>query len=35
LKDQLFEIWYLDKEVADRVLERFTVLEKPIIEKLL
>ena len=34
LKDQLFEVWYLDKEVADRVLERFTVLEKPIIEKI-
>ena len=34
LKGQLFEVWYLDKEVADRVLERFTVLEKPIIEKI-
>jgi len=34
LKDQLFEVWYLDKEVADRVLERFAVLEKPIIEKI-
>ena len=34
LKDQLFEVWYLDEEVADRVLERFAVLEKPIIEKI-
>lgn len=30
--DQLYEVWYLDKEVADRVLERFIVLEKPTIE---
>lgn len=30
--DQLYEVWYLDKEVADRVLERFAVLEKPDIQ---
>ena len=34
VKDQLFEVWYLDKEVADKVLERFTILEKPIINKI-
>lgn len=32
--DQLYEVWYLDKEVADRVLKHFTVLKKPSIEKI-
>ncbi|SFS74215.1 ComEA family DNA-binding protein [Lutibacter maritimus] len=32
--DQLYEVWYLDKEVADKVLANFKVLEKPIIEKI-
>jgi len=34
LDDQLFEVWYLDKEVAERVLQRFSVIDKPIIEKI-
>ncbi len=32
--DQLYEVWYLDKEVADRLLERFTVIEKPDIQRI-
>jgi len=32
--DQLYEVWYLDKEVADRALQRFTVIEKPEINKI-
>ncbi len=32
--DQLYEVWYLDKEVADRVKEHFTVLSKPTITKI-
>jgi DNA uptake protein ComE-like DNA-binding protein len=32
--DQLYEVWYLDKEVADKVLANFKVLEKPVIEKI-
>ena len=32
--DQLYEVYYLDKEVADRVLERFQVLKKPQIKKI-
>ena len=31
---QLYEVYYLDKEVANRVLDYFTVLKKPTIEKL-
>lgn len=27
--DQLYEVWYLDKEVANRALERFAVIHKP------
>jgi len=34
LNDQLFEVWYLDKDVAEKVLKRFTVIDKPIIEKI-
>ncbi|MEN8194543.1 MAG: helix-hairpin-helix domain-containing protein [Bacteroidota bacterium] len=32
--DQLYEVWYLDKEVADRAMKHFTVKEKPKIEKI-
>jgi len=31
--DQLYEVWYLDKEVADRVLEQFSIMTKPDIKK--
>jgi DNA uptake protein ComE-like DNA-binding protein len=31
---QLYEVWYLDKEVADRILKHFKVLSKPKINKL-
>jgi DNA uptake protein ComE-like DNA-binding protein len=31
---QLYEVWYLDKEVANRVLQRFTVLTKPNIQRI-
>ena len=34
VNDQLFEVWYLDKDVANRVLERFTVIDKPKIDKI-
>jgi len=32
--DQLYEVWYLDKEVADKVMEHFTVITKPSIKKI-
>lgn len=32
--DQLYEVWYLDKEVANRVMEHFTVINKPKINKI-
>jgi DNA uptake protein ComE-like DNA-binding protein len=32
--DQIYEVWKLDKEVAERVLERFQVLSKPTIKKI-
>ena len=32
--DQLYEVWYLDKEVADRVMQRFTVIKKPKIQQI-
>ena len=32
--EQLYEVWYLDKEVADKVMEHFTVLKKPTIKKI-
>jgi DNA uptake protein ComE-like DNA-binding protein len=32
--DQLFEVWYLEKEVADKVLVNFKVLKKPVINKI-
>ncbi|MDX1829850.1 MAG: helix-hairpin-helix domain-containing protein [Lutibacter sp.] len=31
---QLYEVWYLDKEVADKVLRRFQVKKLPIISKI-
>jgi DNA uptake protein ComE-like DNA-binding protein len=31
--DQLYEVYYLDKDVADRVLNNFKVIEKPIIDQ--
>lgn len=34
LNDQLYEVWYLDKEVADRVLAFYEVKKKPIIQKI-
>ena len=34
LNDQLYEVYYLDKEVADRVLKQFQVLSKPTIAKI-
>ena len=34
VNDQLFEVWYLDKDVANRVLEKFTVIDKPKIDKI-
>jgi len=33
-KEQLYEVWNLDKEVADRVLSVFKITEKPIIKKI-
>lgn len=32
-ESQLYEVWGLDKEVADKVLSTFKILEKPIIKK--
>ncbi|NOQ92676.1 MAG: hypothetical protein GQ552_08175 [Flavobacteriaceae bacterium] len=32
--EQLYEVYYLDKEVADKVLKQFTVSKKPIIQKI-
>ncbi|MEZ4841593.1 MAG: helix-hairpin-helix domain-containing protein [Flavobacteriaceae bacterium] len=34
LNDQLYEVYYLDKEVADKVLKQFQVLSKPAISKI-
>jgi DNA uptake protein ComE-like DNA-binding protein len=34
LNNQLYEVYYLDKEVADRVLKQFQVLSKPTIAKI-
>jgi DNA uptake protein ComE-like DNA-binding protein len=31
--NQLYEVWGLEKEVADKVLQQFGVLSKPVIEK--
>lgn len=32
--DQLYEVWYLDKETAAKVLASFTVMQTPIISKI-
>ena len=32
--DQLYEVWYLDKEVATKVLAKFTVIQTPVISKI-
>jgi len=32
--DQIYEVYYLKKEVADKVLSNFKVIEKPIIQKI-
>jgi len=34
ISDQLYEVWGLDKEVADKTLERFPIINKPIVEKI-
>ncbi len=34
IDEQLYEVWYLDKEVVDKVLQQFTVLSKPKIERI-
>jgi len=33
-KEQLYEVWGVDKELADRVLETFSVISKPDIKKI-
>lgn len=33
-KDQLFEVWNLDKEVAQKILHTFKIIELPVIEKI-
>jgi len=32
--DQLFEVYYLDKEVGDQILKSFQVIKKPLIQKI-
>ena len=32
--EQLYEVYYLDQEVVDKILQQFTVLKKPTIKKL-
>jgi len=32
--DQLFEVYYLNKEIGDQILKRFQVIEKPLIQKI-
>ena len=34
IEDQLKEVWGLDKEVANKVLSKFTIVDKPIINKI-
>ena len=34
IEDQLKEVWGLDKEVANKVLSKFTIVDKPIISKI-
>ncbi len=33
LDEQLYEVYYLDAEIATKILERFKVIEKPLIKK--
>jgi DNA uptake protein ComE-like DNA-binding protein len=32
-QDQLYEVWGLEKEIADKVLKMFKIIEKPLIKK--
>ena len=32
--DQLFEVYYLDKDVGDQILKNYQVIEKPLIQKI-
>lgn len=34
IKEQLYEVYYLDKSVANKILERFSILQKPSIKKI-
>ncbi|MCF6347655.1 MAG: helix-hairpin-helix domain-containing protein [Flavobacteriaceae bacterium] len=34
INEQLYEVWGLDKEVANKVLERFPIINKPTLEKI-
>jgi len=34
INEQLYEVWGLDKEVADKVLTRFSIINKPTLEKI-
>lgn len=34
IKEQLYEVYYLDKPVANKILKRFTILQKPSIKKI-
>lgn len=34
MKEQLYEVWNLDSTVADKVIEKFPILNKPVIEKI-
>ena len=34
IDEQLYEVWYLDKEVADKVLQQFTVISKPDLKRI-
>ncbi len=34
VNEQLYEVWYLDQEIADRVLKRFIVINTPSVKKI-
>ena len=34
INEQLYEVYYLDRSVADRILKQFVVIEKPLINKI-
>jgi DNA uptake protein ComE-like DNA-binding protein len=34
IDEQLYEVWYLDKEIADKVLQRFTVISRPKVKRI-